>query len=108
MRFDYECSKEECGFLFEVEQPLKARKLRRCPVCGKSSLERVILAAPLGFVRGDVTTVGQLAERNAKAMGAEAVELEKKHLIRQEEFARKSRMENLRKKMPAGAKLLDY
>lgn len=106
MRYDYECNKEDCGFLFEVEQRVTANRMRKCPMCAKRSLERVMLSAPLGFVKDRVETIGQLAEKNTKAMGEEGLRRTMEHKKRQEEFAHKSRMDNLRAKMPAGAKLL--
>ncbi len=106
MRYDYECSQEDCGFLFEVEQRVTANRMRKCPMCHQRSLERVILVAPLGFVKGRVETIGQLAEKNSKKMGERGVRLAMEQRKRQEEFAQKTRMDNLRAKMPAGAKLL--
>lgn len=106
MKFDYECMIEDCGFLFEVEQRVTARVMRKCPMCCRRSLERVILSAPLCFVKNRVETVGQLAEKNSKAMGERGVRKAMEHRKRQQEFAHQSRMDNLRAKMPAGAELL--
>jgi hypothetical protein len=106
LRFDYECQNEDCGFLFEVEQRVTANRLRKCPMCAKRSLERVLLDAPIGFVKDRVETLGQLGENNSKAMGEQGVKRLMAQRERQQEFAQKSRMDNLRAKMPAGAELL--
>ena len=38
--YDYLC--ENCGYEFEQFQSIKARPLRKCPVCKKNSLKRLI------------------------------------------------------------------
>lgn len=38
--YDYLC--ENCGYKFERFQTIKARPLRKCPVCKKPSLKRLI------------------------------------------------------------------
>ena len=38
--YDYIC--EDCEYEFEQFQSIKARPLRRCPMCGKSGLKRLI------------------------------------------------------------------
>ena len=88
MRYDYECSQEDCGFLFEVEQRVTANRMRKCPMCHQRSLERAILVAPLGFVKGRVETIGQLAEKNSKKMGERGVRLAMEQRKRQEEYRR--------------------
>lgn len=105
MRYDYECMNDECGFLFEVEQRVTARKMRKCPMCSKKSLDRVMLAAPLGFASREATTIGQLAERNSKAMGEHGVRMAEEQNKREQEYMAKRRMDNIQKHMP-GAKLL--
>ncbi|HOO77332.1 MAG TPA: zinc ribbon domain-containing protein [bacterium] len=37
--YDYRC--RDCGHTFEVFQPMTARKLRKCPICG-GKLERLL------------------------------------------------------------------
>ena len=106
MRYNYECNKEDCGFLFEVEQRVTANRMRKCPMCAKRSLERVLLEAPFGFVKGRVETLGQLGEKNSKAMGERGVQKVMEQRKRQQEFAQQSRIDNLRAKMPKGAELL--
>ncbi len=38
--YDYLC--KDCGYEFERFQTIKARSLRKCPVCKKNSLKRLI------------------------------------------------------------------
>lgn len=38
--YDYACS--ACGHRFEHFQSMSSRKLRKCPSCGKSALERLV------------------------------------------------------------------
>lgn len=38
--YDYEC--DECGHTFEKFQSIKAPSIRKCPVCGKLSVRRLI------------------------------------------------------------------
>lgn len=71
-RYDYECS--SCGHKMEdVYQDINDKPLKKCSNCKKHSLERIIFA-PHVFVRGEATTMGQLAERNSKKMGKSQVE----------------------------------
>lgn len=71
-RYDYECS--ACGHKIEdVYQEIKDKPLIKCKYCKKHTLERVIFA-PHVFVRGEATTIGQLAERNSRKMGKSQVD----------------------------------
>ena len=65
--YDYQCSK--CVFYTEIKQNMRDDPIKKCPNCGKNSLERIIISPPSVFVRGDPHTIGQLADRNAKKMG---------------------------------------
>ena len=38
--YEYIC--EDCGYEFEQFQTIKAKPIRKCPVCGKASLKRLI------------------------------------------------------------------
>ncbi|MFQ6036239.1 MAG: FmdB family zinc ribbon protein [Sedimentisphaerales bacterium] len=38
--YEYIC--ESCGYEFEQFQTIKARPIRKCPICGKVSLKRLI------------------------------------------------------------------
>ena len=62
--YDYVC--ENCDHeLNDIEQSIKAKPLRKCPECGKLGLERVIYGGCHVSVR-NVTTIGQLADKNFK------------------------------------------
>jgi len=66
--YDYQC--ENCKSVFEnIEQSIKDEPLRHCLQCGMDCLERVIHVPILASVRQEVTTIGQLSERNAKKIG---------------------------------------
>lgn len=67
MIYDYECTNCKTH-LYDVEQSVKDKPLKKCSLCKKNTLERVILSAP--FVKcTNITTVGQLAEKNTKKIG---------------------------------------
>jgi predicted nucleic acid-binding Zn ribbon protein len=57
----------------DVYQEIKEKPLKKCSSCKKHKLERVIFA-PHVFVRGEATTLGQLAERNSEKMGKSQVQ----------------------------------
>jgi putative FmdB family regulatory protein len=64
--YEYRC---ECMHEFEVEQPIGSAPLEACPVCGQESLVRLI-SRTHGIVSREVTTLGQLAEKNSKKAGS--------------------------------------
>lgn len=64
--YEYEC--QSCSYNFEIEQKVKDKPKKKCPHCKKMKLERLI-SRTLGFVHGDINTIGQLAETNSKKMG---------------------------------------
>ena len=70
--YDYECG--QCNHSFSVVQSIKEDELKRCPECNKNHLQRVMLSPPLFFVKGEPTTIGQLADRNTKKMGSYELE----------------------------------
>lgn len=45
--YDYVC--DECGHCFETQQSIADKKLTDCPVCGKTSLRRLITTSRLVF-----------------------------------------------------------
>jgi len=103
MQYDYLCT--NCDSEFEIEQSVKDPIKKKCPLCEKYSLERVLNAAPLGFVRGEVTTVGQAVEKNEKRMGKYGLEdarhNQKEELDKNREKARQA----LQEKLPGNIKL---
>lgn len=64
--YDYECTK--CKHTFDIYQGFSEDKLKKCPKCNKKSLERLIGVGIHCHVE-NVTTIGQLGERNAKKAG---------------------------------------
>ena len=68
MIYDYECVNCKHQVL-DVSQSIHDKPLRKCPSCGKHKLERILLSAPHGTVRGEITTLGQQGEANAKRLG---------------------------------------
>lgn len=71
IRYDYGC--HYCGFLQEVEQSFSDKPLKHCPKCDHDTFERLMSGGAHAFVKGEATTLGQLAERNSKKMGKEQV-----------------------------------
>ena len=68
--YDYLCSNKTCEFLWEnVQQSINSQQKKKCPKCGRNSLDRVITGGLCSFIRQDASTLGQLAERNSKKMG---------------------------------------
>ncbi len=48
--YDYKCA--ECGYTFELFQPISARPIRRCPECGKPKVKRLIGAGSTIIFKG--------------------------------------------------------
>lgn len=70
--YEYEC--EACGLNFDVEQSIKDCAYTVCPECNTDTLFRV-LHSPLHIqIKGEPTTVGQLAEQNAKHLSREQMD----------------------------------
>lgn len=66
--YDFECL--ECGALEEVVQPMHAPSVLDCPVCNKKNVfKKVFFNAPMISIKGEPTTIGQLADKNTKALG---------------------------------------
>jgi len=71
-RYDYRC--ENCNYeLNDIYQSFQDKPLKKCKNCKKMTLHRVVFS-PHVYVRGEPTTMGQLAERNSKKMGKTQVE----------------------------------
>ena len=70
--YEYRC--ESCSHEFEEQQEVKDKPLEICPKCQEKSAERLI-SRTHGFVR-NITTLGQLAERNNKKIGKEKLQIE--------------------------------
>jgi len=63
--YDYFCN--TCGSEFERVHGF-GKTPKPCE-CGSSDIKIVINEVPMGFVKGEMTTLGQLAESNTKNMG---------------------------------------
>lgn len=71
--YDYGCN--QCGFLWQdVVQKINDSPKKKCPRCAKYTLERIIYGGTHVFTKGDITTLGQLAEKNSKKLGKYGVE----------------------------------
>ncbi len=66
--YDFEC--EPCCYHTEIFMTFNEyENIKECPVCGQKTLKRVILGVPNLLVRGNPTTIGQLADENTRKMG---------------------------------------
>mgnify|MGYP003656204632 CR=1 FL=1 len=64
--YDYEC--QDCSHEFEQFHGFNDTP-SPCEKCNSENVEIVVNQAPVGFVKGEPTTLGQLAESNTKNMG---------------------------------------
>lgn len=64
--YDYEC--QNCSHEFEQFHGFNDTP-SPCEKCNSKSVEIVVNQAPTGFVKGEPSTLGQLAESNTKNMG---------------------------------------
>jgi putative FmdB family regulatory protein len=75
--YDFECS--SCGHQEEIFQSMSASSTKQCPQCDAENCFTVVfLTAPISFVKGEVKTIAQQADRNTKNMGS--YELQEKRL----------------------------
>jgi putative FmdB family regulatory protein len=74
--YHYKCS--ACESHFELRHSIKEPLVKKCPECHALAMEVVIEPFEL-TVKGEIKTIGQLAEKNSKAMGKEqlAMKMEK-------------------------------
>ena len=87
--YDYLCN--ECGCEFEQFHGFN-EKPSPCEDCDSSNIQIVINQAPMGFVKGEPTTLGQLAESNTKNMGS--YELSEKRAKQEEGNLKKQKPKN--------------
>jgi len=90
--YHYAC--RECDNEFSIVESIKADAQTLCPSCNHESLFRVIYA-PHVSVKGDIKTVGQLAEHNWKKLGK----------VRQEEKAAQDNIKETIERRERKAKL---
>jgi putative FmdB family regulatory protein len=69
--YHYKCF--HCGDEFEIRLGIKEDKLKTCKECGADALD-IVLDGPFEMAVKEVKTLGQLAEKNAKAMGKEQLQ----------------------------------
>ena len=69
--YEYVCN--YCGLQFEINQSIKENAQKKCPDCNKLGLER-LLFSPSVFVKGEPSTIGQLADRNSKKIGKDTIQ----------------------------------
>ena len=65
--YDFDC--EPCIYYAEIRQSVDAPDTLTCPLCNKPTLKKVFISPPFISVRGEPTTIGHLADRNASRMG---------------------------------------
>lgn len=75
--YDFEC--EPCAYITEIRQSIDSPSTLECPICKQDTLKKVFISAPTMFVRGEPTTVGQLAERNTVKLGKYELEARKEN-----------------------------
>jgi putative FmdB family regulatory protein len=92
MIYEYGC---ECGHREERTEKIGPNKgMKKCPACGKKSLDRLI-SASIGFVRGEAKTIGQVMDRNAKKLGRyEKESLRKDYVLSGQEAKDKQRKQD--------------
>jgi len=80
--YEYRC--ENCGHEFEKFQSITAKSFRKCPVCGKSSIKRLIGAGAgiifkgSGFYQTDYRTESYKKSQKSDKSGSTAAVSEKK------------------------------
>jgi len=77
--YPYRCSACEHAFS-DITSMEQYKKRRKCPECKEYKLERII-GHVTGIVKGEATTLGQLAERNAQKNGEKNKKVDKKEKI---------------------------
>ena len=70
--YHYKC--ELCPEEFETYHSIKQSLLKECPSCKNQSLGVVLGEISAIINKGEIKTVGQLADLNAKAMGKEQLQ----------------------------------
>ena len=65
--YDFEC--EPCAYYEEIKQSMSSPSVLECPVCGQKTLVKIFISPPHISVRGEPTTIGQMADRNTKNLG---------------------------------------
>ena len=74
--YDFEC--EPCAYYTEIFQSYRDPSVHKCPICEQETLKKVFISPPIGFVRGEPQSIGQIADRNTQKMGKYELQ-EKRH-----------------------------
>lgn len=64
--YEYEC--RDCKYNFEVVESIFIDSKTTCPSCNAESLFRVVFCNTFA-IKGNINTIGQLADKNWKKMG---------------------------------------
>tara|TARA_R100001244_G_scaffold24483_2_gene24789 strand:+ start:210 stop:545 length:336 start_codon:yes stop_codon:yes gene_type:complete len=100
--YDYVCS--NCQHQLEdVQQSIKDKPLVECEQCGHIALERIIYGGDI-FVKGEPTTIGQLADRNTKKMGKYEAEAKQKEDNTRKQLSDKQKLHKRINSMTASQK----
>jgi len=94
--YDYECA--DCKHREEIFQKFAEEELTICTACNTSSFRRIILEAPLAFIKGEPTTIGHLADRNTKKMGRYELD-DRQRADNMEEHKKNKEASSLRRKI---------
>lgn len=70
--YHYKCS--NCPEDFEIFHSIKEPLWKVCPSCQNETLGVVLDSAPVIMNKGEIKTIGQLAEANSKKMGKELLQ----------------------------------
>ena len=74
--YDYKC--EDCNHEFEQSHGFNVQPAP-CEKCESKNLKIVVNQAPMAFIKGEPTTLGQMAESNTKNMGRYEIEDKRRH-----------------------------
>lgn len=103
--YHYRCANQNCLYEFETYQSIKDDALETCMSCSEKTLHRVIYAAQV-FSRQEPKTLGALAEQNTSKLGRYEKENLYQNMKERKAMAKKAAAEELQKKLPSGAKVM--
>lgn len=98
---EFKC--DNCGHGFEFFAKVMGKGLpKECPQCNSTEEFYQVLGCPVISIRGNINTLGQLAEHNAKKMGKEQVQIKT-----EEAEARTKDKKPFTGKIPKGARVAE-
>ena len=77
--YDFEC--EPCNYQVEIFQGVNEPSVQVCPKCSKKTFQKIFISCPTVFVKGEVKTIAQQAEKNTKNMGHKATRDKHKSIV---------------------------